>query len=178
LHPDFGLDAAVPARFYGPVQLAGVTCSHCKQKVMLDNEATWCAACKTVFHKACLAKADTICPKCGNHYDQPEAHFFLSQFCPECIQPNNPPQTRCSACGARTRWDTRAEYEAFLAHMKRTARNRLMLGLAELGGAAICLLALIATRGGGIRFFLPGFVLCALAAMGSLFSSRRIAQFK
>src|SRR5207245_1266273 len=103
--------------------------------------------CRSVFHRGCLAKAEAICSKCGRRYDPPEAHFVLSQFCPECIQQNAPPLARCAACGANTRWDTAADYEAFVAHMKHTARVRFLWGLAQLGGASVCLLKLVAFPG-------------------------------
>jgi hypothetical protein len=62
--------------------------------------------------------------------------------------------------------------------MKHTARVRLLWGLAELGGGVICLLALVATRGGFLHYFLIGFMLSTSAGMLTLLSSKRIAQFR
>jgi len=144
---------------------------------MLAPEATWCACCKSGFHRDCLAKAEEICPKCERRYDPPERHFVLSKFCPECIQVNEPPLARCSACGANTLWDTRADYEAFVAHMKHTARVRLVWGLAQIGAGAICLLALVTARA-FLTYFLIAFMLSTSAGMLTLLSSKRIAQFR
>src|SRR5206468_11953060 len=73
-------------RFMVVMQLSGCQCCLCKKNIMLEAEATWCAGCMSVFHKDCLAKSETICPRCGRHYDPPERHFVFSQFCPESAQ--------------------------------------------------------------------------------------------
>src|SRR5262249_32432303 len=125
------------------MQLAGALCGICRANILVTGDATWCASCATVFHRNCLARVDTICPTCRRSYERPEPHFAFSQYCPECMRPNEPPQEQCASCGAGTRWDTRADYERFVAYMKATARRRLLRGLAELGGAAACLAALL-----------------------------------
>src|SRR5258708_35909770 len=136
------------------MQLAGAPCAVCQQKVLFDADATWCARCSTVIHRLCLTTADGICPICQRAYDRPECHFVFSQQCPECFRPNDPPQPQCGSCAARTRWDTQAAYDDFMAHMKDTSRVCFLRGFAELAGGAVWLLAFIAmlylSRGRGI----------------------------
>jgi hypothetical protein len=147
------------------MQLAGVSCAICNQIVMFDSDATWCARCATVIHRECLTRANEICPACQQAYDRPEAHFIMSQQCPECFRRNDPPQAQCASCAARTRWDTQSAYDDFLAHMKDTSRVCVLRGIAELVGGAMCLLALVAallisSRPGflGLSLFLLGFL--------------------
>jgi len=81
------------------------------------------------------------------------------------MAPNAPPQARCLVCSAGTRWDTQADYQRFVAHMKETARRYLLRGFAEFCGGALCWLALVAalafTRAsfGALCGFLLGFIL-------------------
>jgi hypothetical protein len=151
---------------------------------MVENEATWCAGCWTVFHRDCLARADTICIVCRRTYDSPERHFVYSQFCPECMQPNDPPQAQCSACRAATRWDTRADYDRFLIHMKQTARMRLVRGLAELGGGILCMISLVTALAltrpsiGALCMFMFGFMVLTADGVASLMKSNDIRRFK
>jgi hypothetical protein len=167
------------------MQLAGISCAICKQNVMVDSDATWCARCSTVVHSQCLARVGEICPTCQQTYDRPEAHFVLSQQGPECFRPNNPPQAQCASCAARTRWDTQAAFNDFLAHMKDTSRVCILRGIAELFGGALCLLALVAMfyvsrRPGfiGLSLFLFGFITLTADGLVSLMRSRRIARFR
>jgi len=167
------------------MQLAGILCAFCKQNVLVESDATWCARCGTVLHCECLARASEVCPACQRTYDRPEAHFMLSQQCPECFRPNNPPQAQCASCAARTRWDTRAAYDDYLAHMKDTSRVCVLRGIAKLAGGALCLLALVTTflvsrRPGilGSFLFLLGFITLTVDGFVSLIRSRRIARFR
>ena len=167
------------------MQLAGVTCALCKQNVMVDSDATWCARCSSVLHLRCLAAASEICPTCRTAYDRPDGHFVFSQQCPECFQPNQPMQSQCASCAARTRWDTQAAYDDFLAHMRDTSRICFLRGIAELVGGALCLLALVAMlyisrRPGflGLSLFLLGFIMLTVDGIASFIRSRRIARFR
>jgi hypothetical protein len=151
----------------------------------MASDATWCARCSTVVHGACLIKANEVCPTCRTAYDRPEGHFVFSRQCPECSRPNDPPQPRCRACGAATRWDTPADYNDFLAHMKDTSRVYGLRGMMELIGAAICLAPLLAYifLFRKIPLIFPG--LCLLGFMTltadgfiSLMRSRRTSKFQ
>src|SRR5262245_8995935 len=125
------------------MQLAGLPCTICYQSVAFENDATWCGACKSVFHRQCLAKQESNCPTCKIKYDPPERHYVYSEFCPECMRPNNPPEANCKSCHTRTRWDTKADYEDFVSEMRDAARLRSLRGIVELGGGFFCLIALI-----------------------------------
>src|SRR5207248_1636416 len=113
------------------MQLAGSSCGICRRNVVFDSEATWCARCSTVFHSQCIVRSADVCPTCQRDYDRPENHFVFSEKCPECFRPNDPPQAKCGLCAARTRWDTQAAYDDFLAHMRDTSRVCVLRGIAE-----------------------------------------------
>src|SRR3954464_12463437 len=104
------------------MQLAGVPCGICRENIFLATDATWCARCLTVLHRACLPTTLNHCPTCRATYDPPEQYFVYSELCPECSAPNNPAKADCARCHARTRWDTAAAYAEFRAHMKATSR--------------------------------------------------------
>src|SRR5690349_7009080 len=114
------------------MQLAGINCSICVQNVKFEPDATWCAACKSVFHRDCLAQVDSLCPSCKRHYDAPESHFVFSDYCPECMASNNPPHAQCRFCHARTQWDTQQDYEVFVEDMSGVAHIRFLRGIVEL----------------------------------------------
>ena len=167
------------------MQLAGTSCGICKRNVLVDPDATWCARCSTVMHCQCLATAAGICPVCQTVYDRPESHFVFSQQCPECFQPNDPPQPQCGSCATRTRWDNQAGYADFMAHMRNTARVCFLRGVAELICGVLCLLALVATlfatqRPGfmALSLFLLGFMTLTVDGLASFLRSRRIARFR
>jgi hypothetical protein len=165
------------------MQLAGTLCAICKQNVLLDSDATWCARCSTVIHRPCLASADGICPACHKTYDEPESHFVFSSLCPVCFRPNNPPQAQCRSCAARTRWDTQVAYNDFKAHMKDTSRVYILRSLAELVGGILCLLAFVSMLFIGpmrilIGVLLVGFMTLTAHGVVSLIRSRRIAKFR
>jgi hypothetical protein len=147
------------------MQLAGGPCSICKEKILFDSDATWCARCSTVFHRECIVRADSSCPSCCKAFEPPEQRFAYSQFCPECMQPNQPPKEQCSLCGARTRWDTRVDYEKFVIHMRETSRLYRRRGWVELGLAVICLgtfILIFLLSSGGPIFVLPGILLLGM----------------
>src|SRR5689334_15048286 len=79
------------------MQLAGTTCAICKENVLFDSDATWCAPCTTVIHKGCLTRANDICPSCQRTYEAPESLFVFSQVCPECFRPTKPATADCVA---------------------------------------------------------------------------------
>lgn len=167
------------------MQLAGTSCAICREKVVFESEATWCVRCAAVLHTKCIAAADGICPACRREYDRPEAHFVFSQKCPECLRPNAPPEPQCKHCHARTRWDSRDDYAAFLKHMQNTARRRAGRGLAELCGGGLCMLALvlkmfISTRPflGGTGILVLGFITLSADGIYSLMRSRQLARFR
>src|SRR5215203_5299462 len=103
------------------MQLAGQHCALCKQNVLFDSDATWCAECSTIFHRDCIAGANALCPSCRVAYAPPERRFTYSRFCPECMRPNQPTVSHCAGCGARTHWDTAGDYERFVTHMRETS---------------------------------------------------------
>jgi hypothetical protein len=166
------------------MQLAGLPCSICSQNVTFERDATWCGACKTVFHHDCISQRNNNCPNCKRRYDPPESHFVFSEFCPGCLNRNDFPQLQCNLCHARTQWDTREDYEQFVTHMKGVAHIRLLRGIAELTGGALCLLAIIST----FAFLRPGFIALCLFMLGfmtltadglvSILNSRKIRRFK
>src|SRR6266481_5527684 len=167
------------------MQLAGTTCAICRKHVLIDCDATWCARCSSVLHRDCLSQGDGRCPTCLSAYEPPETHFVFSRVCPECFRPTNPPRPHCSACVARTRWDTQADYNNFVEQMKDTSRVYALRGIAELIGGFACLLALVAilwlsTRPSflGLTLFLLGFMTLVADGLVSLIKSRKIARFQ
>src|SRR4051794_41105691 len=127
------------------MQLAGEPCHLCQQRVLFASEGTWCSRCSSIFHRTCITGANDICPACRETYAAPETTFAYSRFCPECIRPNEPAGIHCRECGARTCWDTAEEYQAFVAHMRRTSRRYQILGGLELGFAVFCLVLFFAS---------------------------------
>lgn len=168
------------------MQLAGESCSICQQRILFDPDATWCARCSAVFHRECIARADTPCPSCRRPYEPPERRFTYSRFCPECMRPNLPTEAHCVNCGARTRWDTTGDYERFVAHMRETARWYQLRGWAELGLALVCLcmfiLIFILSSGGPILvvpgIFLLGMFILVGDGVTRLRHGRTIRHFK
>jgi hypothetical protein len=167
------------------MQLAGAICSICQANVLFDADATWCARCKTVVHQNCLTEAGAVCPSCKRVYENPENRFVFSQMCPACFRPTNPPEPHCSACHTRTQWDTQADYDDFLAHMKDTSHVCVLRGFAELVGAALCLLALVGVfvissmpHFGTLCTLLFGFMTLTADGLVSLHRSRKIARFR
>jgi len=168
------------------MQLAGEPCSICKQKILFDSDGTWCAQCSTVFHRECIDRVDTVCPSCRKAYEPPDRRFVYSRFCPECMRVNQPVEASCAACGTRTRWDTDADYERFVLHMRETSRRYRLRGWAELGFALLCLFMFIlifALSSRGPILVLPGIFLFAMfISVGDgaarLRHSRAIKHFK
>ena len=119
------------------MQLAGTPCKICRQDVSLESEATWCARCKTVFHRKCIGVADAVCPVCQRAYDVPEDHFRFSRSCPECFRPMKDAQPRCSSCDARTCWDSDADYEVFVKQMRAAAHKYRRRGVVQIGLAGL-----------------------------------------
>lgn len=157
------------------MQLAGEQCCICKQNVLFDPDATWCARCSVIFHRSCIGTADGICPTCRKTYERPESCFAFSRFCPECMQPNQPASARCSACGAVTRWDTAADYQQFVEHMRSTSRLYQLQGWLELGLAVVCLgtfFLIFWLSSAGPILFLPGGILFAMFGLTAHGASR------
>ena len=165
------------------MQLAGNQCAICNQSITFDPDATWCGACHAVFHRDCLAREQNICPRCQQQYDPPERHFVFSSVCPECATPNVPPQPRCVACGAATRWDTQAAYAEFHAHMRDTSHRYLLRGAAEILAACFCVLVMAVSlfAGGAITpvgICVTGFFLLFTDGLVCIKRSRTTKAFK
>lgn len=165
------------------MQLAGIQCSICRDNVSLEADATWCARCSTVMHNQCLSRAEEICPTCGKFYDKPESYFVFSKMCPECFRPNNPPQSRCSRCAARTRWDTQSAYQQFLAYMKDTSQVCMFRGALALFGGTLCLMVLVAYLCFSPPMelagcFVVGIMVLTTYGVLSFMRGRRIARFR
>ena len=166
------------------MQLAGVSCVICKKNVLFDSDATWCARCSSVMHSTCLATASDMCPVCHKAYDQPESHFVFSEQCPECFRPNNPTRPQCGSCSARTRWDTQAAYEDFLAYMKNGSRIRFLRGVLEMVLGILCLVTIVVLLLVGFLPIIPmgallfGFMTLLADGWWSLLRSRRMAIFR
>ena len=165
------------------MQLAGQLCAICKGGVLLEGDATWCAQCSTVIHRACLAEAANLCPKCNRAYDPPEVHFVFSQQCPECFRRNLPAQPCCLSCNARTRWDSQKDYETFLVHMKDTSRIYLLRGIAEIVVGFICALIVLLVMFSmspriGLAYLVLGFIVLTSDGIYRLFQSRKISKFR
>ena len=131
---------AVPNSLTEAMQTAGEKCPHCEDSIIIETEGTWCATCKTVFHRECLAEADLICPKCQRSFDDPEQYFVNSVFCPDCFRPVPEGKTRCEACGGLTHFDNREEYEKRLAMVRAEVGRDIFIGITELILAILCLL--------------------------------------
>ncbi len=165
------------------MQLAGTNCAICRENVLLDSEATWCAHCASVLHRECLDQAKGVCPSCHGPYEAPEGRFVFSRACPECFRPMSQPQRQCETCGARTRWDTQAAYDDFLEEMKDTSRVCVLRGVAELGGGMLCMLAIILMFAISkfpllLSVLLLGFMTLTADGLASLARSRKIARFR
>ena len=166
------------------MQLAGTQCGICQQKVLFDGDGTWCSACKTIFHRECISSASEICPACRRRREAPERLFTYSHLCPECMRPNDPPQPRCAACQAATRWDNRQDYERFVGYVKNSSRILFIRGCLELVGAIVCLLVLLAALVSlivGSRFLFGivlVFMLLTTDGVVSIMKSRRLARFR
>jgi hypothetical protein len=165
------------------MQLAGTNCAICGKNVLLDSDASWCARCASVLHRECLEQANGICPSCQKPYEAPEGRFVFSRDCPECFRFMSQPEPHCRTCGARTRWDTQADYDDFLEEMKDTSRVCVLRGAAELGGAILCLLAIILMFTISkfpllLGVLLLGIMMLTADGLASLAKSRRIARFR
>jgi hypothetical protein len=147
------------------MQLAGEPCSLCQQKVLLDSDGTWCARCFTIFHRECIVRVDSACSACHKAYEPPERQFAYSRFCPECMKPNEPVGACCVSCGARTCWDSVADYQRFVAPMRETSFWNWLRGWAEVGLALVCLgafILIVTLSSYGPVFVLPGACLLAM----------------
>jgi hypothetical protein len=125
------------------MQIAGIVCGICSQSVLLETDGTWCARCQAVFHQRCIATRIGQCPTCRQTFDPRDAHFIFAQMCPECFRSNDPRVKKCVNCGASTRWDSRADYDAFVEQAQATSRRYLARGVGELALGILCLFAFI-----------------------------------
>lgn len=165
------------------MQLAGVQCTICRQNVLFETDGTWCASCKGIFHRRCLVKASSVCPNCKGAFVPPDGDFVFSEFCPECMKRNAPPQPHCATCHARTRWDSKAEYDHFLEEVKDEARVRFLRAMLEFAGSALCgctFLLLLSLGPPGVSTLIAGLGSIMLAADGvfSMLRSRTMNRFK
>lgn len=105
------------------MQITGLTCRKCQDKILLKREGTWCARCWSPLCIVCAAP-ETVCPGCGERWDDPANHFVFSEMCPACFTPVER-EEQCPWCAAPTRWDDSAayaEYRQRLAHESTVAR--------------------------------------------------------
>jgi len=165
------------------MQLAGSHCGACTGKVTLDSDATWCARCQTVIHKTCLEGSGNTCPQCKTAYEPPSSRFVYSAVCPVCEAANPGSAARCARCKASTRWDTRAAYDRFRAHLQRSASSRTFRGYGALAAAVACatVFAIIVTSGPPrlfIGFLLAGSVVLVIHGLSTLAIARRLRRFR
>ena len=144
------------------MQVVGFSCATCSEKILFQHEGTWCARCKSTFHKACEPSENSTCPGCRQNFQNPSAFFVRSRFCPVCMSPNEERLDKCVCCGAFTRWDTEADYQSRKAEIRAAARCIILLGILEVDCAAvlylICALIVFTTEN-WFKILLPPIVL-------------------
>ena len=165
------------------MQLAGTHCGACTGKVTLDSDATWCARCQTAIHKTCLEGSGNTCPQCKTACEPPGSRFVYSAVCPVCEAANPGSAARCARCKASTRWDTRAAYDRFRAHLQRSASSRRLRGYCAIAAAMACvaIFAIIVARGPPrlfIGFLLAGSVILVILGLSTLATARRLRRFR
>ena len=119
------------------MQVVGRECPVCAQRVLAATEGTWCVACGTVLHAACIARREDVCPTCQRPRAAPERHFVDTRVCTKCLRLHAQPVSACGACGTSMRFDDAQELERRTREILRFARSQLWLGVALLiGGSA------------------------------------------
>jgi len=113
------------------MQVVLTHCRLCSKLIQFAPEGTWCAECRTTFHRACLTAANQVCPVCQRRAVAPEDGFVFPKACFACGTPVTPPRSTCAACGHTVRYDTREEYERHLSGVKDYAKSCLVAGVAE-----------------------------------------------
>ena len=153
------------------MQVAGMPCGYCGEKIVTAEEGTWCADCGTRYHRECLNKLNQFCQTCGRRYGEPESHFVYAKSCPECHRPTNGRAEWCTQCRAPTVWHTKEEFESFKADYVRGHRHYLYagIGLIALGILVLAWAVLELVGASPIGFHLsPHFGVAAMVA-GSWF---------
>lgn len=144
------------------MQLSGSSCGLCHQSIVVQGDATWCARCKTVLHRACLEDADLACPGCRQTYDAPEGYFVNSARCAECGQDSGVEVSVCPDCKRDKSFENQAAYESFRLSRQQLGQLYMVRGVIEL--IAAVLLALLPF------LFLLGMPLVIVIALGGAFA--------
>lgn len=165
------------------MQLAGTQCGACHEKVTQDTDATGCARCQTVIHKACLERDRNTCPRCKFVYQPPDSHFVYSAVCPVCEAVNPGSAARCARCKAKTRWDTRAAYDRFRADLQGVATSRTFRGYGTLAAAVACVAVFAIILASGpprvfIGLLLAASVILVIDGLATLATARRLRRFR
>src|SRR5580700_5686423 len=113
------------------MQLTGSTCAACGEKIVFQDDGTWCGDCKAPFHKQCEPASQ--CPACKNQFLQPDRFFVRSSYCPDCMTPNIYDEPKCRICSASTQWDTEDDYGERRREIHRAANKMIFWGMIELG---------------------------------------------
>ena len=161
-------------------------CGICGRPIRFASEGTWCGECRTVFHSACLSKADRICTRCLRRAVPPEDRFVFAKSCGVCGTASCPPTPRCSRCGHPVCWDTREEYEAYRSSVRDHARSCFWIACAEIPFGVLSLglsvLLIYLTAAGPVGFFHFAIPLAGIALLGDGFrrmsESRRLSKFE
>jgi hypothetical protein len=129
------------------MQVAGMPCGYCGEKLITAEEGTWCADCGTKYHRTCLKERNEVCRTCGRRYEKPEERFIYAKYCPKCGAPTDGHAEFCRLCNTTTFWDTEQQYREYKADHTRWRWWNLCASVALVFLAAACLV-LSATFGG------------------------------
>jgi hypothetical protein len=123
----------------GYMQVVGMPCGVCEEKIVAVGDGTWCAACSTGFHAACIARLHEICPKCLRRRDPPEKWAVLASLCTECLHLHREPAASCGSCGSSMTYENADAYRRRVEEVGGHCRQTLLAGLALLcGGLLLC----------------------------------------
>jgi hypothetical protein len=168
-----GRDARLTA-----MQLTGQPCAACSERLVIQDEGTWCGRCRTVFHKKCQPKSE--CPRCHQEFMDPTLLFVRSEYCPKCMTPNVQALSNCLICGADTEWDRAEDYIERMHEIHREAKKLLLVGCIELviATTAIASFLLAAAFGGVLRFLVALAAIAFIDGLRRVVSGRSFLQFK
>lgn len=120
------------------MQVAGKTCSRCKEKIFIQLEGSWCPQCNAPYHTACIDAGP--CGKCDAALVASEKLRTYSSCCPACGKRFSEPRDNCPTCRSRTSWDDQEAYRANKSQVNQYGRHELAIGILE---AAVAVAALI-----------------------------------